>query len=253
MARLIQCIQEEPYACPYLADHSASREIRIMLDVTASELGTLIERGWRRFGPSYFRPACATCAECVSVRVPVAQFRPSRNQRRARNNAAHLLRRVASPSVDDERLDLYRRWHAHRETERGWDPNPLTAEHYAFEFAFPHPSVREVSYRDPSQDGRLVGIGIVDVVPGALSAAYFFWDPANAPPSLGTAHIVALIGDAAAGGMQYVYLGYRVKDCRSLAYKGRFRPLEFLTDGRDAAGAPTWQLDSGDDAGRDAT
>lgn len=211
-----------------------------MLDVSAGELGTLIERGWRRFGPSYFRPACATCGECISVRIPVSRYRPSRNQRRARRHADHLVRWVAPPSVDDERLDLYRRWHGQREAARGWEPNPLTAEHYTFEFAFPHPSVREVSFRDPTLGGRLVGIGIVDVVPRALSAVYFFWDPEYAPPSLGTAHIVMLLEDAAAHGLDHVYLGYRVKDCPSLAYKGRFQPLEILRDDPGDSGHATW-------------
>lgn len=112
------------------------------------------------------------------------------------------------------------------------------------EFAFPHPSVREVTFRDPGDDGRLVGLGIVDEVPDALSAVYFFWDPAHAPPSLGVAHIVRLIEDAQARGFAHVYLGYRVDGCRSLAYKGHFQPQEALA-GRPANGEqPVWEAGS---------
>jgi arginine-tRNA-protein transferase len=108
------------------------------------------------------------------------------------------------------------------------------------DFAFPHPSVREVAFRDPASDGRLVGLGIVDEVPDALSAVYFFWDPERAPASLGIAHIVTLIDDAAARGLAYVYLGYHVAACPSLAYKGRFQPQESLV-GRPADDArPIW-------------
>jgi arginine-tRNA-protein transferase len=242
MARLIQAFREEPHPCPYLADQEASLDVRLLVDVTAGELGLLLEHGWRRFGPTYFRPACAACNACVAVRIPVAGFRPSRSQRRALRQAASLVRAVEVPLVDDERLALHARWHTHRESRRGWEPRTLDAERYTFDLAFDHPAVREVSFRDPSQGNRLVGLGIVDAVPHALSAAYFFWDPDEAPPSLGTAHVLGLIQQAADAGLDHVYLGYRVDGCPSLAYKGRFAPQEALQVRRPDASGPEWRL-----------
>ena len=143
--------------------------------------------------------------------------------------------------VDEERLALYERWHAQREAQRGWTPSPLDAERYAFDFAFEHPSVREVCFRDPAKQNRIVGLGIVDVVPAALSAVYFFWDPEHAPPSLGVAHIVWLLEDAARLEHEYLYLGYRVDGCPSLAYKARYLPQESL-EGRPALDErPVWR------------
>ena len=40
-----------------------------MVSVSAEELEVLLLRGWRRFGPAYFRPACRPCGECVSIRL----------------------------------------------------------------------------------------------------------------------------------------------------------------------------------------
>jgi arginine-tRNA-protein transferase len=240
MARVVQQLREPPHACIYLPDREASLDIRVMVDVGADELETLLERGWRRFGPVYFRPACASCEACETLRIPSRAFRPSKSQRRARKNAAHLVRATARPVIDRERLDLYARWHAQRETSRGWEPSPLDAQRYAFDFAFEHPAVREVTFRDPD-DGGLVGLGIVDETPRALSAVYFFWDPDRAPSSLGTAHIVMLVDDAAQRGLDHVYLGYRVTACASLAYKGRFGPHELL-EGRPAPRSlPVWR------------
>lgn len=250
MARLVQRFREPPHPCPYLPDEQAALDVRLMLDMTPAEFGTLLERGWRRFGPVYFRPACASCQACVSLRVPVTAFHPNSSQRRARRQALSLRRTVSTPVVDAERLDLYHRWHAQRETARGWDASPLDAERYAFEFAFPHPSVREVSFRDPADNDRLVGLGIVDEVPNALSAVYFFWDPEHAPSSLGTGHAVLLIDEAVGRGLQYVYLGYRVTDCSSLAYKARFQPHELL-DGRPShREPPVWRLHASADVSR---
>ncbi len=242
MAQLLDHFREEPHPCSYLPDQAASLDVRLAIDVTAEEFGAMLAKGWRRFGPTYFRPACAACHACVPTRVPVAAFRASRSQRRARQQSLSLDRIVQAPRVDRERLDLYARWHRHREQQRGWEPSRLDEKSYAMEFAFPHPSVREVAFRSRGDGHRLVGLGIVDEVPDALSAVYFFWDPDHAPPSLGVAHIVMLIDDAAARGLAQVYLGYRVDGCPSLAYKGRFQPQEALV-GRPADDAePIWSV-----------
>lgn len=244
MSRLLQHFVEPPRECTYLPDKRAQLEIRLELEVDAAELESRLERGWRRFGPTYFRPACADCNECQTLRIPTATFVPSKSQRRARKNAAHLIRTVGRPIVDDERLALYAKWHAQREEERGWEESELDAERYKLDFAFYHPCVREVAFRDPMRGNRLVGLGIVDDTGVSLSAVYFYWDPELAPSSLGTAHIVMLIDEAAARGMKQVYLGYMVEDCASLMYKGRFGPHELLV-GRPAPNAvPAWRLTS---------
>jgi arginine-tRNA-protein transferase len=243
VARLLHTLVEPPHACPYLADRSAQLEIRVQVDVSPAELDALLSRGWRRFGPVYFRPACAGCSECVTLRVPTDRFTPTKSQRRAARNAAHLRRVVQPPRIDEERLALYRRWHADREGSRGWDESPIDAQRYGFDFAFPHPSVREVVFEEPDS-GRIVGVGICDETPSALSAVYFYWDPERAPASLGIANVVTLIADAKARGLPYVYLGYRVQGCASLTYKGKFRPHELL-EGRPEEGVePSWRLAS---------
>jgi arginyl-tRNA--protein-N-Asp/Glu arginylyltransferase len=241
MSWLVDRFVEDPRPCSYLPDQAASLEVRLGGDVSAAELGALLARGWRRFGPTYFRPACTACQACVPTRIPVAAFRPSRSQRRASRQAARLTRVVGPPIVDRERLDLYRRWHRNREARRGWEAMPLDAERYAEDFAFPHPAIREVAFRDPADADRLVGLGLVDEVPGALSAIYFFWDPERAPSSLGTAHVVLMIEDAAARALSWVYLGYRVDECPSLAYKGRFQPQESLAGRPSDDDWPDWR------------
>ncbi len=238
--RLLQRIVERPHPCAYLAGESASLELRVMLDVTELEVDALLEKGWRRFGPIYFRPACASCTECVSLRVVAARFAPSKSQRRAARACSRLRRVVGTPRIDDARLALYAKWHAGRERARGWEANEQSRERYSLEFAFPHPCAREASFYDddsPGDDGtpgRLVGVGLFDATPRALSAAFFFHDPEYAQLSLGTANILSLIDDARQSGRAYVYLGYRVDGCPSLEYKGAFRPHELLR-GRPAS------------------
>jgi arginyl-tRNA--protein-N-Asp/Glu arginylyltransferase len=227
--RVLERFVEKPRTCAYLPARRASLDVRVMLDVTATDTDMLLERGWRRFGPIYFRPACAGCAECISLRVVTARFAPSKSQRRAARVCRRLRRIVGSPIVDQARLALYAKWHAEREEARGWEPNAQSRDRYALEFAYPHPCAREAAFYDDAAGGRLVGLGLFDATPSALSAAFFFHDPDYARLSLGTANVLALIDDAIATARPHVYLGYHVAGCASLEYKATFRPHEILT------------------------
>ena len=237
---LVERIVEEPHPCAYLPAERASLEVRVMLDVTAPETEALLERGWRRFGPLYFRPVCAGCDACVSLRVDAAAFAPSKSQRRAARACSKLRRVVGKPRCDAERLALYGKWHEDREVERGWNANPQTKERYALEFSFPHVCAREAAFFDDSAGGRLVGLGLFDETPRALSAVFFFHDPGYARYSLGTANVVSLLSDAREKGKEHVYLGYCVEGCASLRYKAGYRPHERLVGRPGFDEQPVW-------------
>jgi arginine-tRNA-protein transferase len=238
VARLLHHEIERPRLCSYLPRESASLEYRLMVDVEPAELEAMLERGWRRFGAAYFRPACSPCGACVSLRVPVATFAPSRSQRRATKKCEGLRVEVGPVLVDRERLTLYAAWHANREQARQWEPMPLDRKGYARDFGFPHPSAREVAYYDGA---RLVGVGLCDETPRAWSAAYFFYDPAYAGRSPGVFHVLTLARLARAQGKGHVYLGYSVEGCRSMAYKAGFRPHELLQGRPGFDEEPRWR------------
>jgi leucyl-tRNA---protein transferase len=236
--RLLQHRIAGPEPCPYLPGLSSTTETLLMTGVSPVELERLLERGWRRFGPVYFRPVCGECSECISVRVPVEGFSPSSNLKRVLRRAARLRVEVGAPLVDEVRLDLYRRWHASREEERGWKPDRIGAESYAMQFCFPHPAAREFSYWE---GGELLGVGIADETPSSLSAVYCYHDPARSQLSIGTFNVLQGIEYARHQGLRHVYLGYRVEGCTSLRYKGRFQPQERL-HGRVTEGeVPRWE------------
>lgn len=225
MARLVRHFIEEPRACSYLPDLRASLEYRLMVDVAPQELEQLLLRGWRRFGPAYFRPACRPCGACRSIRLDVHRFLATRGQRKAANRMAQFEMRLGRPVLDEARLKLHEAWHATRETLRGWDPTQLTEDEYATQFAFPSATGREMAWYDKD---RLVALGLVDITPNCVSAAYFFYAPEIAKCSPGVANVLACVELARSYGASHVYLGYRVEGCPSLEYKGRFRPHELL-------------------------
>jgi leucyl-tRNA---protein transferase len=225
MAKLHLHLPAEIEPCGYLANRAATTDYRVMTDVSPAELEWMLERGWRRFGHLYFRPVCAGCAECVSLRIPVATFRPSKSQRRARKRCANLRVEVRTPVADAERLGLYLVWHAMREESRGWKSSATDLEQYSRTFCVEHPCALEVDYYDGD---RLVGVGFVDETPHALSSIYFFYHPDVRALGLGVASVLFEIEWARQCGHRYVYLGYRVRDCPSTNYKSQFEPHELM-------------------------
>jgi arginine-tRNA-protein transferase len=180
--RLLKHFTEPPRDCVYLPGQIAQLETRVMLDVSAEQFGDMLSRGWRRFGPFYFRPACQACQACLSIRIPVAHFVPSTTQRRTLRRLEHITVEINPPRVDEARLALYHQWHGFREELRGWAESKLDRESYQIEFAFPHPAAREITYYDRDAPGgpRLIGVGLCDETPAGWSAIYFYYDPAYA-------------------------------------------------------------------------
>jgi leucyl-tRNA---protein transferase len=234
MAHVLKVYSDDS-ECSYLEGRIATQDHMLLVDVDGEEYQRLLERGWRRFGPDYFRPACSSCQACVPTRLPVARFAPNKSQRRASKHGFRL--EVARPVVDETRLALYHAWHADREGSRGWSETGMTARAYAATFSFPHPSVRELAFFDGH---KLIGVSIFDETPDAVSAVYFYYDPAYQKHSLGTANVLELIAYAARTLRSNVYLGFHVKDCPSLAYKGNFNPREILLGAPSVDEAPNW-------------
>jgi len=237
MARLVRHFIEEPRSCAYLPGNQASLEYRLMVNVSPEELESLLLRGWRRFGPAYFRPACRPCGECISIRLDVGRFVASDSQKRALRRSKRFRLELSRPRVDAARLELHRAWHATRENERGWEPSALTEEEYGTQFAFPSSTGREVAWMDGE---KLVAISLLDVTKHCVSAAYFFYHPDIARLSPGVGNVMRCVELAKEIGAQHVYLGYRVEGCQSLEYKGLFRPHELLSTRPSLTDAPVW-------------
>jgi len=215
-----------PDLCGYLPDRLWTLERTFFRDINATEYQDLMERGRRHFGHMVFRPQCGSCQECRSLRVPTATFQPDRSQRRALKANADVEVRVGEPAVTREKLDLYDRFHAFQADFKGWPDHPAKdAESYAESFVQNPFLVQEWCYY---LDGSLIGVGYADRLPKAMSAIYFFYDPEHRDRSLGTFNILKLLQYAAHHDIAHVYLGYYVAECRSMAYKNRFRPNELL-------------------------
>lgn len=82
-------------------------------------------------------------------------------------------------------------------------------------------------------DGKLVAVGVIDILPNCLSSKYLFWDPDFAFLSLGKYSALQEIGwvkdnQAYCPSLQHYYLGYYIHSCNKMRYKAAYRPSELL-------------------------
>ena len=228
----------EPYQCPYLASETAQLEYRVPSKIDTESLERLIERGWRRFGNYIFRPQCAACRKCRPLRIALNDFRPSKSQRRALRNNRHVEVRVARPHVTDEHVALFNAYHRDMTDRRQWPDNTTSFQNYYESFiGSQNEFAREFQYRD---GGRLIGVGIVDVMKDGLSSAYFYHDPAWRKLSPGTFSILTEIEWGKTHALRYSYLGYWIHENQSMDYKARFVPHEILAACVDTDELPLW-------------
>ena len=92
--------------------------------------------------------------------------------------------------------------------------------------------------------GRLVGVGLVNWLPHGLSSVYFYHAPAWRPLAPGVFSVLQEIEFCRTHQLPYLYLGYWIAECPSMAYENQYRPHELL-QGRPEDGEPAIWLPGG--------
>ena len=189
--------------------------------------------GFRRSQTVAYRPSCAGCQACVSVRVVASEFQSSGTQKRILRHNSDLIVSECRPWATSEQFDLLQRYLGLRHPGGGM----AAMDETDFADMVEHSPVSSfvIEYREPLEDGgpgRLVGACLTDRQADGLSMIYSFYDPEHEGRSgLGNYIILDHIRRAAAEGLPYVYLGYWVEGSPRMQYKVRFRPLERLGPG----------------------
>jgi arginine-tRNA-protein transferase len=216
-----------PHPCSYLPGRTATS---LFLDprqpLNSQQYAGFMRLGFRRSGDLIYRPHCRECHACIPVRIPVDRFHPDRGQRRVWRRNQDLSMVSHPPIYNQEHFDLYQRYQAMRHPGGGMDdPDPQKYINF-----LGSRSIRTVFYEMRHLD-KLLGVAVTDVLPDGLSAVYTFFDPAEKRRSLGSYAVLWQVELARQQQFPWLYLGYWIKDCRKMAYKGNYHPLEILQDG----------------------
>ena len=218
-----------PGACPYLEGRTERKIFALLGGGHAARLhDSLSRQGFRRSQRVVYRPCCPGCAACVSARIHVARFHPSRSQRRILRVNRDLARSVLPAKATAELFDLFRRYVKTRHA--GGEMSRMEFGDFAEMVDDSSVRTRIVAHRD--RDGRLVAACISDVLDDGLSLVYSFFDPDLPKRSLGRHVVLDHVAEALRARLPRVYLGYWVPGSPKMAYKSGFSGLEVRIGGR---------------------
>ena len=246
-----------PQACPYLAGRFERKLFtHLTHDKAPALVDNLLRGGFRRSQNVAYTPYCEGCQACVSVRVLVNEFVPSRSFRRVSEANTDLVSQRLAARPTSEQYSLFRNYIDTRHSDGGMadmtvldyammvedsivdtyvteyrlKPNDLELE-FADEPAF-EPRYAPGGYatrRARRQDTKpLLAASLTDRLTDGLSMVYSFYDTELTSRSLGTYMILDHIERTRQLGLPYLYLGYWIDGSRKMSYKARFLPQERL-------------------------
>ncbi len=214
-------VTSDLHACPYLPLQEAQEEIFRTAELHPELYHDFMDNGFRRSGQYFYRPVCPDCHECSPIRIPSADFKLTKSQRRIRNKNQDVEVSISIPTFTEEKFRMYADYLARQHSSS----TDCSSEEFRTSLYSSPVHTLEFEYR---LNGRLVAVSIADISSRSLSSVYVYYDVDFSSRSLGTFSAVQEILFCQRRHIPYYYLGFLVADCPSMKYKARFRPHEIL-------------------------
>jgi len=225
-----------PQPCPYLEGREERKLFtHLTVDRPLALIDNLLKGGFRRSQSIAYTPHCEGCNACVSVRVPVDEFRPGRSMRRITNRNRDLVARSVPAIATSEQYRLFRDYIDSRHGDGGMadmsvlDFSVMIEDSPIQTFLIEYRMKPESPLDAGDQLGELKGVALCDMLSDGMSMVYSFFDTDEDWRSLGTYMILESIERTRRHALPYLYLGYWVDGSQKMAYKARFQPQEHLT------------------------
>ncbi|RHX79169.1 arginyltransferase [Leptospira yasudae] len=212
-------------SCSYYPDRlSQIQYLPFQGEIAKDALQFFFDSGFRRTGNILYRASCNGCKDCLSYRIPLDQFTPSRNRKRLLKKNSDLTIRFAPPSLTTDKELLYLRYQRLRyESFVSGESDQELLEGMRWNlFGTPENSLEMTLWLGE----KLLGFMILDYASDSLSAVYSVYDPEYPDRSLGSFAILCSILYAKESGMKFYHLGYFLPGHPDMDYKKFWGPSE---------------------------
>ena len=222
----------KPQPCPYLSDRIERKIFTILQGAQADGLNNLLSGcGFRRSQNIIYRPACEGCQACLTTRIPVKKFKASKTQKRISKRNSDILGWNLDCQATNEQYDLFLSYITERHMDGGMANMNLLDYAMMIEETHVTSMLREYRLKDVDHgyNSPLKGVALCDILSDGISMVYSFYDTTDLIRSMGIYMILDQIANAQRLGLDYVYLGYWIKNSPKMAYKSGFFGIEALT------------------------
>jgi arginyl-tRNA--protein-N-Asp/Glu arginylyltransferase len=218
----IPLILTQDHPCSYLeGERAQSLFVHPACRLTSALYGQLLALGFRRSGDEVYAPCCGKCSACIPARVPVDEFKPDRSQKRClkRNRNTRV---IIKPAIFEQaHYEMYLRYQNFKH-EGG-----AMTESSPYEYLnFLGSSWCNTCFAEFSIGNELSAVAVIDQFDQSWSAVYTFFEPKFYEYSPGMYAVLWQIEQARRLQKKYLYLGFWIKNCRKMAYKSVYQPLQ---------------------------
>ncbi len=212
----------ETSPCSYLDKKNAqSAFVHPSFSLTPTMYSQLIDQGFRRSGNEAYTPHCADCSECIATRLTVESFILSKSQKRCikKNQQTNII--IKPAKFEQSHYEMYLRYQNHK--HEGGSMADLSKQDYINFLASDWCNTLFVEFHI---DNELAAVAVVDLLDSGLSAVYTFFDSKFSNYSLGNYAVLWQIQHAKELELEFLYLGFWIRDCLKMSYKTQYKPLQ---------------------------
>jgi arginine-tRNA-protein transferase len=213
MKLLSKSLISEESECSYIKEKKWQFAYFFAAELSPHELDMLLSFGWRKFGLYYFKPICKDCRECIPLRIKTKELILSKSQKRVIRDCKDIRVDFKDLEYRDEIFEIYKD-HSYNRFGKSSDSEDFYNSFYTQSC----PSIQSEYY----VDNKLAGVGFIDISSNALSSVYFVYRNEFLNLRLGTFSIINETFFALKLGLNYYYLGYYIKNNKSMSYKNSF-------------------------------
>ena len=216
-----------PQKCPYIKGKIERKLFTALYGRNSIKINDELSlQGFRRSQKVLYRPLCSNCSACLSIRVKVNEFNHSKSQIRVINKNKKLERIEKKPEATDEQYEIFKKYLNHRHLNGGMSDMDAIEFSSMIEETNVDSQIFEYWESKKENNKKLVAVCLTDTNQDGLSMVYSFYDPKYHSQSLGRYMILDHINLTKIRNLDYLYLGYWIRENSKMGYKSSYIPAE---------------------------